>query len=147
MLYELGKLALRQERAAEAETWLRQAAELAPHDYQTRYQFFLCLRRLGKDEEARRAEKAMTVLADDLQRMDHLVHMLRGRPDDPELRCEIGQIFLRRGEEREGLRWLSDVLRLHPENAAAHQILADHYQSKGDLRRTAEHRRHVRTGS
>jgi predicted Zn-dependent protease len=147
VLYELGKLALRQGRPEEAETWLRQAAERAPHDYQTRYQLSLCLLRLGKEDEAHRQEKVMNALSDDLQQMDHLIHVLRSRPDDSELRCQIGQIFLRRGEESEGVRWLSDVLRLHPKYAAAHQILADHYQGKGDARRADEHRRALRAGS
>jgi len=147
VLYELGKLALRQGQAEEAETWLRRAVELAPHDYQTRYQLSLCLLRLGKEDEAHRQEKVMNALSDDLQQMDHLIHVLRSRPDDSELRCQIGQIFLRRGEESEGVRWLSDVLRLHPEYAAAHQILADYYQSKGDPRRADEHRRSLRAGN
>jgi predicted Zn-dependent protease len=146
VLYESGKLALRQERAEEAETWLRKAATLAPHDYPTQYQLFLCLRRLGREEEARRQEKDMSALTADLKQMHELTETLRRRPNDPDLRCRIAQIFLRRGEEREGVRWLSDVLRLHPDYAPAHQILADHYQSKGDTRRADEHRRHLRAG-
>lgn len=146
VLYEQGKLALTQARTEDAQRCLAQAATLAPHDYPTQYQFFLCLRRIGKEEEARRQEQIVNALTADLNKMQDLTQLLRRRPNDPDLRSQIAQIFLRRGEEREGVRWLNDVLRLHPDYAPAHRILADYYQGKGDAQHAAEHRRHLASG-
>ena len=84
-------------------------------------QLMLCLRRLGKDDEAREQEKAVEELGKDLERMSALTAALQERPDDPDLRCRIGEVFLRRGEEQEGLRWLNGVLESYPDWPAAHQ--------------------------
>ncbi|HEV3143675.1 MAG TPA: tetratricopeptide repeat protein, partial [Gemmataceae bacterium] len=47
-----GKLYMQWERVEEAEDYLRRAVELEPGNYSTRYQFFLCLSKLKKTDEA-----------------------------------------------------------------------------------------------
>jgi tetratricopeptide (TPR) repeat protein len=138
---ERGKLALHAGQAERAEAWLRQAAALAPHDYPTQYQLCLCLRQCGRAAEAREQEKVVAALEADLKQMNELTYALQARPDDANLRCRIGQIFLRRGEEREGLIWLTGVLRQAPTHAATHQALAAYYEARGNPERAAEHRR------
>jgi len=57
------------------------------------------------------------------------------------LRCELGVLFLRNGEEAEGLRWLGLALEQNPAHAAAHRALAEHFEAKGRSDLAAAHRR------
>jgi tetratricopeptide (TPR) repeat protein len=130
-LSERGKLALQTGRAAEAEDWLRQALALAPYDRETNYTYYLCLRQQGREEEAARALEAVERIRADLQRVSELRQRIAASPRDAALRCEIGVIFLRNGQAREGLRWLQSALQLDPGHAEARQALARYLQQTG----------------
>lgn len=129
-LLERGKLALDEGKPAQAEPWLREAAQRMPHDHAAQYQLALCLRKAGKASEASTVEARAKALADDLAAMNELTTALESRPDDPALRCRIAQIFLRRGEEREGVFWLESILRRWPDYAPAQEALAAHRASR-----------------
>jgi Flp pilus assembly protein TadD len=125
-LGERGKLALQTGRAGDAVGPLQQALALAPHDRETNYTWYLCLRRLGRDDEAARALGAVRRINADLQRVSELRRRIAASPRDASLRCEVGLIFLRNGQTREGLRWLESALQIDPDHAEARQALLRH---------------------
>lgn len=140
LLLERGNLALQQGDPEAAEPWLRKAAELLPHDYQTNYVLWQCLRQRGKHEEAKQVDARVRQLQEDAEKMRALTDQLQGRPTDASLRLEIARIFLRNGEKREGLLWLQAALQLEPQNRAVHRALARYYEEKGDHAAAAPHR-------
>lgn len=137
---EQGKLALRENRLEAARDWLRQAVSRAPQSYEAHYQLALALRRLGDLAGAAAAEERFTAIEGDLKRMGQLTAALQNRPDDPEVRLQIAEIFLRRGEQAEGVLWLTSVVRAAPNHARAHQRLADEYERTGQRRLARRHR-------
>src|SRR5262249_60075259 len=118
-LAERGKLALQTGRAAQAEKPLRQALALAPYDRETNYTWYLCLRQLGREDEAARALEAVQRIRADLQRVSELRRRVAASPPDASLRCGGGGIFLRNGQDREGLRWLEGAPGIDPRRRAA----------------------------
>jgi predicted Zn-dependent protease len=137
-----GSLALRAEgQSADAERWLRQAAELEPGDYQAHYLLHQALTRNGKTEEAEQEQERLKRVEDDLKRIQEIATVkLQMAPHDPALHCEAGVIALRAGAVAEGLRWLHSALKEDPRYAPAHRALMEHYQRTGDAGRAAYHR-------
>jgi Flp pilus assembly protein TadD len=139
-LGELGKLALRQGRLAESERCLRQACELNPGDYRFQYQFYLCLKRLGKEEEAQQVNARLKHVEQDLKRLQQLVVLqMQQRPRDPELAYEMGMLALRSGISGEALRWFDKALADEPNHAATHEALARYYHQIGEIGRAMDH--------
>jgi predicted Zn-dependent protease len=141
VLFERGNLALQKGEAGEAETWLRQAAALVPHDYQVNYALLQCLHAQGRADEARALQTRVRQLEADLRRIEDLTDDLQKRPYDPALRCEIGELFLRNGEPQEGALWLKSALQVEPAHRPAHEALARYYEERGEPGLAAQHRR------
>jgi predicted Zn-dependent protease len=141
VLAETGQLALDEGRSADAERWLRRAVELAPYDRKANYGLAQCLRALGRAAEARPFDARVQRIDADLKRIDQLSKEVIKAPNDPALRVEAAVLFLRNGEEREGVRWLQLALRLGPRNREAHRALADYYGRTGQEALAARHRR------
>jgi tetratricopeptide (TPR) repeat protein len=146
VLLERGNLALQRGEATEAEPWLRRAAALAPSDYQVNYALFQCLHSRGEEAEAGALRARVRQMEADLLRMDALTEELQRRPYDAALRCEIGQLFLRNGEPREGELWLKGALQVDPGHRPAHQALARYYEGRGEPDLAARHRRLAEEG-
>lgn len=136
-----GKLALDAGRAIEAESWLRKSLALAPRERTAVYSLYRCLQAQDRQEEARQFRSTLEEIDADLARLDRLKREIQKAPHDASLRCEMGRILLRNGQEREALRWLASALKEDPRLTAAHAALADYYQQAGDLDRIAHHRR------
>jgi tetratricopeptide (TPR) repeat protein len=148
VLLERARLAMSLGQAKDARGLLRRAAQADPQSYETHYQLFLCLRRLGEEDEALKAEKQFKAIEADLKGMSELTDQLQKAPNDPDLRLRIAEIFLRRGEEKEGVLWLHSVVRLDPRSEEAHRLLAEHYERAGSASRARTHRQFVsRPGS
>jgi Tfp pilus assembly protein PilF len=141
VLLERGRLALSQQKPQQAEGWLRRAAQLAPHEYQTNYSLFLCLNQLDRREEAEKYHRRVQQIEADLVRLHDLTDRLQSRPYDADMRCEVGRLFLRSGEEGQGILWLESALRIDPEHQPSHQTLAEHYEQNGQSDQAAPHRR------
>ena len=124
LLLELGQLLLETGDAAGAEAWLRRALRSSPHDYQAHYALADSLRRQGKHEEETRVRARAKEIGADLARMAELMDQLQKRPGDANLRCEIGKLLLRSGEEREGILWLRSALRADPAHEPSRRALA-----------------------
>jgi tetratricopeptide (TPR) repeat protein len=143
-LAERGQLAMDEQALEEAVTLLRRSVANDPYLFDAYYTLFLCLTRLGRTVEAEecrvRMEQAKEEAKKVKEEMAQLTRQLQQMPDDPDLRCQIAQHFLREGEE-EGLRWLLLNLQHHPNHRPSHLALADYYDKQGQTARAAEHRR------
>jgi predicted Zn-dependent protease len=129
---ERGKVALQEDRPAEAEPWLRRAVAQAPSDYQATYCLFTCLARAGKEAEAKEYRTRLEQIKADRERLSDCLKAAERAPQDPAPRSEAGTILLKIGEEDEGLRWLGSALRADPKHRATHRALAEYYRAKGD---------------
>ena len=88
----------------EASELLVRAIELDPSSYGLKYTLLLCLKRLGKTQEAKIVEAKMAESAAEIKRMDKLVREVNQKPNDPALRYEAGMIFYNdEGTENGGL--------------------------------------------
>jgi Tfp pilus assembly protein PilF len=146
-MLERGRLALEQSKHEEAENWLRQAVRLAPYDYQSNYSLFLCLNQRDKPDEAEEQQRRVGRIEADMKHMNELTDRLQSRPYDADMRCEIGRLFLRNGEGREGVLWLQSALQVAPDHRPTHQALAEHYEHEGKPDLAAPHRRVLRAPS
>jgi predicted Zn-dependent protease len=131
ILLECGRIALEEGEIEQAAVWLRQAAALAPSDRETLYNLSRCLQRSGKDAEAHEYQIRFERADADLKRLAQLTKDVLRDPHNPALRCEAGVLFLRNGEEQEGVRWLQGLLREFPSYRPAHEALTDYYQRTG----------------
>lgn len=123
-LWERGELELDQGRPALAEPLLRKAASLRPFDRRIQYAMYRCLLRLDRTAEAEAFDARVKQLDADLARLSEVRGEVMDRPNDANLRCEGGLLFLRNGEREEGLRWLQLALRLDPKCEPARAALA-----------------------
>jgi Tfp pilus assembly protein PilF len=143
-LGERGRLALDDGRFVQAEQWLRRAAALCPYDRQITYNLFQCLKKQNKEKEAQKYSARLHQLRADEKRMSQLMQEMLRAPQDADLCCETGTIFLRNGMPAEGLRWLANALWHDSKHRAAHQALAEYFEGLGQKERAAPHRRVLR---
>jgi tetratricopeptide (TPR) repeat protein len=121
-----GHLAMEEGDYPAAETWLRQAVALDPSNHQARYNLILCLSCNDKPGEAQVEGRRLRQWEADLERFQEITtHEMAQRPHDPALHYTLGQLLLRSGDRREGLRWLHSALREDPQYAPARQALAE----------------------
>jgi Tfp pilus assembly protein PilF len=108
--------------------------------FKPNYNLYLCLERLGKKEQAKEYLTKINEIKAGLKRLSDLVHDVMVKPHDPNLRHEVGMMFLRLGFAEEGLRWLGTVLKEDPGYRPAHEALADYYERAGRKDLAAPHR-------
>jgi len=130
--YHRGRLELDRGRPAAGVPFLRRASELDPGDLETLYALFQCLRQSGTLAEAREAEERWKRAEADLKRVAELGAAIAASPRDPDLRREMGELFLRNGRERDGVRWLDSAVRERPDHEPSRRLLADYYDRIGD---------------
>jgi tetratricopeptide (TPR) repeat protein len=140
-LVERGKVALEQEQYQEAESFLRQAVELDPHDREAHHNLSVALRQEGRGEEAAKEIDRVQEIDRDLRHLDRVTKAVLKSPVDPALRCEAAALFLANGEEQEGVRWLTFALRLDPGCVLAHRALAEYYRKTGQTEFADRHDR------
>jgi predicted Zn-dependent protease len=140
ILSERGKLALDLGELAEAEDWLRRALARMPHDRQTVFALYQCLAQRGRTEEAKKYLAQVEALDADRKRLAELTEQVIKTRHAPALRCELGLVCLRLGQEQDGLRWLVSALIDDPTHAPAHRALADYYEKAGKPDLAAYHR-------
>ena len=142
---ERGRLALELDQPAQAEAWLRRALAIDPSDRRAHHRLYQSLRLQGKEKEAEEQLVTSERLAADLKRLGEIMtETMNQRPNDPDLHCELGILYLRNGQERHGLHWLERALELNPQHRGAHQALADHYEKVGQAERAAWHKNKLR---
>ena len=122
-LWERGELAVDEGRPAEAEGYLRRAAEMRPWDRRVQYALARCLQGQGKVKEAAPIEARVKEIDVDMARLAVIRGELLKKPMDANLRCEGGKLFIKHCEREEGTRWLQLALRLDPQCAEAREAL------------------------
>jgi predicted Zn-dependent protease len=127
-LAERGKIALDAGSPADADGWLRHAARVAPFERETLYNLYRCLTRNGQEKEAEECLARIQRIDEDRKRLDELKSAVMAAPHDASLRCEMGVILMRNGQDKEGVRWLQSALHEDPGHAAARQALDDYYR-------------------
>ena len=65
---------------------------------------------------------------------------MQKNPNDPALHYEAAMITMRAGYVEEGVHWLQSCLKVDPNYAPAHKVLATYYQRVGDQGRFNYHR-------
>jgi Flp pilus assembly protein TadD len=138
-MLECGRFALRQGHPEEAEPFLSRAVQLAPHDHEAHYQLAVCLGQLNRPSEARKHRDQLKQLEEDMILLEKTFMALVEKPGDLQLRREAGKICLRHGQVSEGLRWLTGILDLAPDDKPTHQILGDYFASQGETQRAKYH--------
>lgn len=139
-LAELGRVQFETEKLSKAEISLRQAFALQPRDKQTVFSMYQCLFKLGKKDEARELAERLDQIRADEKDMAALMIDVQRAPEDPALRQQIGEIFLRNGLVEEGLPWLRSALQYDPAYTAALEVLAEWWESRGEMEKAAPHR-------
>jgi tetratricopeptide (TPR) repeat protein len=124
-----------------AEAWLRKALAARPHDRAALYALSQCLRNQGRHDEARKHQQEADRVRADEQRMGELMRQALDSPEDADVRCEVGRVFLRNSMAEDGVRWLRSALVHDPWHPGAHRALAEHYESLGQPDRAAPHRK------
>lgn len=140
-LGERGRLALEAGQTKRAEAWLRRAVELAPFDRRILNDLCACLQRNGHREEVARWRKRLDRIHADEGEMARLMKAVMRKLDDPSLRQQIGELFLRNGMREDGRRWLLSALTLDPWHAPSHESLARDHEAHGETQQALSHRR------
>jgi uncharacterized protein HemY len=101
---------------------------------------FQCLQQVGSPAEAKSAEERWRQCEADLKTVAELATAISRMPRDPDLRCKMGELFLRNGRVADGLNWLNSALREQPDHGPTHMALASHFEKTGQPDRAATHR-------
>src|SRR5262249_17493506 len=104
-----GKVALQRDQFVEAEDWLRQAVIGPPCEGELVYSSPQCLQGGKRDGAGGWVPRSQRIAAAP-GRIREVPRRITENPRDPDLRCEVGQLLLRNGQEKEGLRWLDSAL-------------------------------------
>jgi predicted Zn-dependent protease len=139
-LHLRGRLELDAGQPKRAAHFLQRALDREPCDHEILYTYMRCLNQLDRPKELEAIKKRHAQVEADLARVAALVRQVVAKPTDPEPRREVGEIFLRNGQDQEGVRWLESALDQQSNHPATHRVLADYYDRKGDLPRAKRHR-------
>jgi tetratricopeptide (TPR) repeat protein len=131
-LAEQGQLLLAEGKADEAVVALTEAAELAPAEDAIHLALAKALSLTGQADQARHHSGLVQKLKACEDRMDQITRDLIDAPNDSDLRCEAGSIFIEIGLKREAVGWLMSALRCDPGHPKAAQLLLDYGRETGD---------------
>lgn len=126
---ELGKLEANSGNYAEAKRLLDLALAENPRDLAARYSRAVALRGLGQQSEAEAEFAEVQEVQKELAKVNALRNRIGRSPEDTEARLTLGNLLLQYESERNGLFWIRSVLAYDPDNAQAHEALADYYES------------------
>jgi predicted Zn-dependent protease len=147
-LLERGRLALHAGQFADAEGWLRRAADAAPgYDSQPHRVLARCLEAAHKTGEARRCVGEAGRREANVLRVERLTARSNRGPANPVQRFEIATELMRLGREEDGVAVLLFVLEQEPRFGPAHAALADYFERTGQPARAARHRRATLAGA
>jgi tetratricopeptide (TPR) repeat protein len=147
-LWLRGMLEMHDGRLDNAEGLLRQAMTREPRILDACYNLMLCLRRLGRDEDARAMSERFQQIERDEKRLIAITTKEMGAsPLNPALHCELGEIYLRLAVPERALHWFNSALRIDPNYRRAHECLRDYYHSRWpeDKEKADYHRRQLAT--
>ena len=108
------------------------AIALKPWDTECHHRRALILRRLGRDDEAKKAQEVAQRLREEDTRIAEIRRRLIRSPKDEALRVELAGLLLKRGTPEEFLRWTELILRDHPGHPEVSRLLVEHYERAGN---------------
>jgi tetratricopeptide (TPR) repeat protein len=142
VLSERGWLAVQTEQPAEGEPFLRKAHALAPPDLPLVVRLAECLRLAGKPEEADKYRAEADRIRADIRRAADLGDQIREqKPDDAELRYDLGCVLLRLGKKQDAEHWFQTALAKDPAHRKTREALVQLYESVGAWDQAEQHRR------
>jgi tetratricopeptide (TPR) repeat protein len=144
-LFQRGKLEINLGHAADAEPWLLKALQIKPHDTEALYSLYQSLQRQpSRQEEAERARLRWDKESKKQQQLTSLLRKyLAGNPNDVELACQAGELFMELDEGQRGLFWLQRALAKNPRHVASHRALLAYYERTGQSDKAEEERRQL----
>lgn len=121
-----GRLYASEENYDKAVSAFRQALDVNPHDWRTRYQFALALKKAGYDEQAKQELASVDESRSALEKCDEYITRVRKNPADVEARFLIGKAMLEHVSEYQGIVWLTSVLEYDEDHKEAIELLSQH---------------------
>ncbi|WP_145223832.1 tetratricopeptide repeat protein [Gimesia algae] len=125
----MGNLELADKNYEAALKWLEPAAKANPLDLGIKNSLALVYSRLGRKTEAKELSRVIKETNDALANIQQLLDQVQLKPADPELRFQIGKMYLNYVAEEQGVVWLNSVLLYQPDHLGAHIELARYYES------------------
>lgn len=141
--FGMGQLALAGGRSQEAVDWLEPLVKQAPFDLSLRYALARALRSVGRSADAQHHFEFVREIQKPLARIADLMDAILDRPDDVELRYELGVTLLKSVSPIDGAGWLRTVVAIDPGHRQAHAALAEYYEQQGESSLAEQHRRHA----
>ena len=139
-LIECAQIEVRNGTFNRALDFLGRAAQGDPFEPEIHYRQALVLNRLGRRDEARAEQNICDRLRSDMARINEIRIGLVRDPNNGTLQLEAARWMILHGHPDEGLRWANRILRLHPDHAPTHQLLADYYSRQGQYGLANYHR-------
>ena len=137
----VGEIALGLGRPVEALAAAEAVLANWPRDFRTKLVEAKALQRLGRREESAAAFAAVKRIEAVREPIPGLVEDVRRDPADAALRFEVGRLMLEHENRAEGAAYLESALRMNPDDARAHRLLARYYDAAGDPKAAGAHRR------
>jgi tetratricopeptide (TPR) repeat protein len=137
-----GRVELRAEQPAEAETWLRKAQDRLPTDVRVVEALARSLQQQqNRAEEAAVALARYQALRTAGERLKHLLlNEVHHDLSSPKVPFEVGELFLQLGQDPFGEQWLYTALDRDPMYEPAHRLLIDHFEKTNQPERALEHK-------
>lgn len=127
-----GQVELQAGRPAQAEPWLRRAIEAEPSNPEAFYHLYLSQKGQGHDKEAAQTLTEHDRLKRDMARVSFLLRVqLDRKAGDADTPAEVGRLYLRHGNVRQGLHWLLLAVQRDPRHRTANESLAEYYEQAG----------------
>jgi tetratricopeptide (TPR) repeat protein len=137
----MAKLELQEKHPEKAERWLRRVLSIDPTDTEARFNL---AKALGLQGRQREAKDAMAQFEKDRELLKRGAQLLQTGTDRPSSTADelfdIGNVFLRSGQDRLALYWLDRALQRNSNHQPTHQALADFFDKNGDREKAEYHR-------
>jgi len=127
----LARLADYENNYEQALKYVEPLVEKSPFNVEYRRLLARELQAVGRQAEATGHFQWISEATEQLLRMKTLKKRLRTEPDDPELRYQLGHIYLNYESPEEGVQLLLSVVDLDPDHEQARAELFDYYESRG----------------
>lgn len=127
-----GRMAMSTRAFKEAAIFFAEAVEREPANPENVYALSQCQRRCGRAADADQSLARYHELRDIDDRLDDVRADLVRRPDDANLRYQVGALLLEKdGHDLGGLNWLLSAIMRDPAHREAHRALAQYYRNAG----------------
>jgi tetratricopeptide (TPR) repeat protein len=129
-MFQRGELAMRANDLERAQDLLQRVAKLTPYNPQVHASLGLCLQQRGDEKGAKECRAKAEAIKEQQKRVHELSEQITRSRRDPDLRCQLGELLLQMGNEREGLRWLESALREDSDHVPTRRVLEEYNQRK-----------------